>query len=175
MSFISFALRWEKVETSKHKKPIYNSTNAIKHLLLAMGIVRLICVRNLGLKVTPTFQCHPACHSQGGGTGDAAAGGDSRCHAEHRWHAALQGWAPRPRCFAAWWQLVRGDGRETQEKKQPLTNRRIWFQKGIRKANWKPIWLEVIKRTSFLGSHWIGLQKCTPVHGLRKTSVFCLG
>lgn len=88
MPFISFTSCWEK-NKNKNKKNTYNSTNIIKHLPLAVSTVYLICLRNLGLKVTPGFSL--TLHVTAGRMAAVMPQpvGDGRRCTEHHLHAAF--------------------------------------------------------------------------------------
>lgn len=121
---LCIVLRRSKNQTSK--PAIYSGRNTIKCLTetAAASTARLICLRNLGLKVTPGFSLTVHVTTRRTRAVMAQLVGDGRCCAAHRLHAALRERAPRPRRSAglrgsaAQRQLMGGDGGETRERKK---------------------------------------------------------
>lgn len=155
---------------SKHqpnKNPLYSGTNTITCLteMVAASTAHFICLRNLGLKVTPGFSLtlHVTTRRIAGAMPQLV--GDGRCRAAHRLHTALREWVLRPWCSASrsisavQWQLTRGDWGETRErKKQPLKTREVEGS-----DFWKEWWkltgsISDLKSPNFLGSNGIGLN-----------------
>lgn len=170
-----------KSKTQTNQSAIYSYMNIIKCLTetVAVSTAHAICLRNLGLKVTPGFSLTLHVTSRRITAVMLQLVGDGRCYVAHHLHAALWEWALRPWCSASLsisavqWQLMRSDGGEAWERKKPATyntkRRRMWFLKGTGKAKWKNLWLEVIENHSFFRVRWnklkpylkIPLQKCT--------------
>lgn len=178
MPFISFTSCWEKEKKKKIKqKKHLQEHKHYKIPSISCEHSTLNLSEEPGLESNPRFQSHPACHSQEDSTGDASAGGRRQMLHRASLTRSLREWELRPWCSALlsasalWWQLMRGDGGETREKKNGLLQKKqtIWFLEGMWKANWKPLWLEVFKRTSFFRVKLDGLktylkirlQKCT--------------
>lgn len=160
-------LRKSKNQT---KKPcFYRGTNTTKCLVetVAVSSAHLICLSNLGLKVTPGFSLTlrvttrrmTAVMPQLGGTADAVR--------SITLHAALREWAPRPRCSASLSLPACGDSswevmevRLERGKKQPLTREvegsDFWKERG--KLTGSISDLKLPKVPPFLGSKGIGLK-----------------
>lgn len=160
-----------KSNKQTNQPPIYSGRNTMKCLTetVAVSTAHLICLRNLGLKVTPGFRLTLHVTTRRITAVMPQLVGDGRCCAAHRLHAALREGAPRPWCSAALclsavqWQLTGGDGDETQErKKQLLTTRRevegsdFWKKWG--KLTGSISDLKSPKLPPFLGSNGISLK-----------------
>lgn len=167
MPFISFTSCWEKEKKKKsNKRNTYKSINIIKYLPLAVSTAHLICLRNLGLKVTPGFSLTLHVTARRIAVVMPQPVGDGRCCAEHHLHAAFgnESWdlGAQPcslplRYGNSLWEVME----VRLERKRMASYKRSKqsdFWKECGKLTGSLSDLKSSREPPFLGSNWMGLK-----------------